>query len=134
ETFTSCILALHQLDGAHVVTVEGLSPDGELSPVQAAMVERHGSQCGFCAPGMVVSLTGALEEDPRADAGAVKRRLTGNLCRCTGYVPILEAALAADRSRLRTLAELYPSRAMVEDLRAPAPVPVLIAQPAAGQP
>lgn len=126
EPLTSCILALHQVDGAHVITVEGLSADGGLNPVQAAMVEHHGSQCGFCTPGMVVALTAALEEHPRADAAAIKRALTGNLCRCTGYLPILEAALAAERSEPRPLADLYPSRVMLDDLQTHVLVPVLI--------
>ena len=75
------------------------------------MVEHHGSQCGYCTPGIVVALTGLLESDPDPDDDALRTALTGNLCRCTGYLPILEAGRSFDRDRHRTLAELYPDPA-----------------------
>ena len=92
RAMNACILFLPQLNGKSVRTVEGLSgPDGELHPVQQAMVEHHGSQCGFCTPGFVMSmatahLNGASDYDDQ---------LAGNLCRCTGYAPIIRAAKAA---------------------------------------
>ncbi|MEQ6250056.1 xanthine dehydrogenase small subunit [Sulfitobacter sp. HNIBRBA3233] len=88
----ACILFLPQLDGKHVTTVEGLSaPDGTLHPVQRAMIDTHGSQCGFCTPGFVVSMaTAHLNGDRDHDTA-----LAGNLCRCTGYAPIIRAAQAA---------------------------------------
>jgi xanthine dehydrogenase small subunit len=93
KALNACILFLPQLDGKAVRTVEGLSgPDGAMHPVQEAMVAHHGSQCGFCTPGFVVSmavahLNGALDHDDQ---------LAGNLCRCTGYAPIVRAAKAAE--------------------------------------
>ena len=85
----ACILFLPQLGGKHVTTVEGLAaPDGTLHPVQTAMIEQHGSQCGFCTPGFVMSMaTAHLNKDTDHDTA-----LAGNLCRCTGYAPILRAA------------------------------------------
>lgn len=92
RALNGCILFLPQINGKHVTTVEGIAaPDGTLHPVQHAMVEHHGSQCGFCTPGFVVSmaaahLNGATDHDVQ---------LAGNLCRCTGYAPIIRAAEAA---------------------------------------
>jgi len=97
EPVCSCILLLGQADGREIVTVEDLTEDGRLHPVQQALVDYHGSQCGFCTPGFVMSLF-ALHHRPGAgplDRGAVNDRLAGNLCRCTGYRPIVDAALAA---------------------------------------
>ena len=105
----ACILFLPQLDGKSVRTVEGISgPDGEPHPVQTAMVDHHGSQCGFCTPGFVVSM---------ATAHAMGRRnfddaLAGNLCRCTGYAPIVRAAEAAASEPVPDwLADSAPERA-----------------------
>jgi xanthine dehydrogenase small subunit len=97
EPVNACILLAAQADGAEVITVEDLAAGNELHPVQQAMVEHHGSQCGFCTPGFVMALF-ALHH--RGDARAVDRQrvndwIAGNLCRCTGYRPIVDAALAA---------------------------------------
>ena len=81
--------------GKEVVTVEHLTRDGDLHPVQKAMSEGHGSQCGFCTPGFVMSLWHGYETGAPTDAGSVADQLAGNLCRCTGYGPILNAAQAA---------------------------------------
>ena len=92
----SCIRFLFQLDGCHVVTVEGLADGPELAPVQQAMVDCHGSQCGFCTPGFVMTLAAACERDAVDPQMADwPQELAGNLCRCTGYVPIVEAAQRA---------------------------------------
>jgi len=89
----SCILFLPMLHGKLVLTVESLQgPDGALHPVQQALVDCHGSQCGFCTPGFVMSLYGAYISLPKRDVQAVNDLLAGNLCRCTGYGPIIEAA------------------------------------------
>jgi xanthine dehydrogenase small subunit len=91
----ACITPLFQLDRAHVVTVEGIGSVDELSPVQRVLVDGHGSQCGYCTPGMVIALTGLFEaSDFRAppDEEALKEAISGNLCRCTGYLQILRAA------------------------------------------
>jgi xanthine dehydrogenase small subunit len=97
EPVNACILFAAQADGAEVITVEDLARDDDLHPVQQAMVDLHGSQCGFCTPGFVMSLF-ALHH--RADAKPVDRQrindwIAGNLCRCTGYRPIVDAALAS---------------------------------------
>jgi xanthine dehydrogenase small subunit len=117
---TSCILTPCQVDGSHVVTVEGVrSPGGELTPIQSAMVEHHGSQCGYCTPGFVMALTGLFESEVEPGEEALRTGLTGNLCRCTGYLPILEAGRSVARSkRHRPLSDLYSDRSMVADLRA----------------
>lgn len=96
EPVNACILLLGQADGAEVLTVEDLADGDMLHPVQAAMVEHHGSQCGFCTPGIVMSLFGLYQDGARpVDRQAVNDTLAGNLCRCTGYRPIVDAALAA---------------------------------------
>ena len=92
ETVTACICFVGSLDGAHVVTIEHLSaPGGRLHPVQQAMVVEHGSQCGFCTPGIVMSLYALWMQEPRPARSQVERALQGNLCRCTGYAPIVRA-------------------------------------------
>ncbi|MGN6489800.1 MAG: xanthine dehydrogenase small subunit [Devosia sp.] len=95
ETVNACIAFVGSLDGAHVVTVEHLSAaNGPLHPVQQAMVDHHGSQCGFCTPGIVMSLYGLWMQDPQPSGFAIEKALQGNLCRCTGYSPIVRAAKA----------------------------------------
>ena len=96
EPINACILLLGQIDGAELVTVEDLAANGELHPVQAAMVNTHGSQCGFCTPGIVMSLFTLYHEGEQPlSRGAANDALAGNLCRCTGYRPIVDAALQA---------------------------------------
>ena len=111
----SCIQAMYQLDGASVVTVEGLALDGALSGVQQAMVVNHGSQCGYCTPGFVVAMAALYESRDRVDEATVRAGLTGNLCRCTGYEPIIKAALAVDGSTEPRLKVRYPSVPGVDD-------------------
>ena len=95
ESVNACIAFVGSLDGAHVVTIEHLSrPDGPLHPVQQAMVEHHGSQCGFCTPGIVMSLYGLWMQKPNPSGAEAEEALQGNLCRCTGYAPIINAAKA----------------------------------------
>ena len=95
KTVNACIQLMGGLDGAHVVTIEHLSRrDGALHPVQQAMVAMHGSQCGFCTPGIVMSLYALWMETPRPTQTEVERALQGNLCRCTGYNPILKAGMS----------------------------------------
>jgi xanthine dehydrogenase small subunit len=98
EAVNACIRFTASLDGCHVVTVEHLSgPDGRLHPVQAAMVEHHGSQCGFCTPGFVMALYALWMENAAPSDDEIETALQGNLCRCTGYAPIVRAAQAATR-------------------------------------
>jgi xanthine dehydrogenase small subunit len=95
ESINGCIAFVGSLDGAHVVTVEHLSAaNGPLHPVQQAMVDFHGSQCGFCTPGIVMSLYGLWMQQPQPNGHAIEKALQGNLCRCTGYSPIVRAAKA----------------------------------------
>jgi len=93
EAFNACILLLGQLEGAELITVEDLADGGALHPVQQAMVDHHGSQCGFCTPGIVMSLFAAYHSGPQTYFSLCDQ-LAGNLCRCTGYRPILTAAQA----------------------------------------
>lgn len=95
EPVNACIRPLASVDGCHVVTIEHLrGPDGGLHPVQRAMVDHHGSQCGFCTPGIVMALYALWMESPHPTEAQVERALQGNLCRCTGYAPIIRAAMA----------------------------------------
>ncbi len=87
----SCLVFAVQADGGRVTTVEGLAPDGELNPIQAAFEAEHGLQCGFCTPGFVVSATALLERNPNPTDDQIREGLSGNLCRCTGYQGILRA-------------------------------------------
>jgi carbon-monoxide dehydrogenase small subunit len=87
----SCLMFAVQAEGAHLTTVEGLAPPGELSPVQDAFREEHGLQCGFCTPGFVVSVHAFLTENPTPSRDEIKEALSGNLCRCTGYQGIIRA-------------------------------------------
>ncbi|MDP3524296.1 MAG: xanthine dehydrogenase small subunit [Hoeflea sp.] len=99
ESVNACIRFVGSLDATHVVTVEHLNrPDGALSAVQQAMVDHHGSQCGFCTPGIVASLHALWLSDPEPTEADIERQLQGNLCRCTGYEPIVKAAVAAAKT------------------------------------
>ena len=99
EPVNACIRLLASLDACHVVTIEHLSaPGGDLHPVQRAMVEEHGSQCGFCTPGIVMALYALWMENPDPSDVEIETALQGNLCRCTGYEPIIRAAHAATRA------------------------------------
>jgi xanthine dehydrogenase small subunit len=118
QPVNSCIQLLAQFDATHVVTVEGLALDGELSVMQQSMVDHHGAQCGFCTPGFVVAMSALYEEKSDWSEGEVKRCLTGNLCRCTGYEPIIKAAMAACGQAGPHLSDLYPAaavRAVIEE-------------------
>ncbi|HEY8594799.1 MAG TPA: xanthine dehydrogenase small subunit [Devosiaceae bacterium] len=98
ESVNACIRFVGSLDACHVVTIEHLSrPGGELHPVQQAMVEQHGSQCGFCTPGIVMSLYALWMRQAAPNVADIEQALQGNLCRCTGYEPIVRAAQSAAR-------------------------------------
>jgi carbon-monoxide dehydrogenase small subunit len=95
EAVRACLMLAVQAEGARVVTVEGLSQDEALTPLQSAFKKHHALQCGFCTPGMITTLHALLSEEPFADEERIRDVLSGNLCRCTGYIPIVEAALEA---------------------------------------
>jgi xanthine dehydrogenase small subunit len=120
----SCIVSMAQLDGAFLLTVEALKLNGRLSVVQEAIVEKHGSQCGYCTPGFAMAMT-ALFEKPCAKLTSqrVKNCLTGNLCRCTGYEPLIEAALAVDQ-QVTSLKERFFTAAREQELIAVKDIPI----------
>ena len=92
QAVRACLMFAVQADGSEVTTVEGIAAeDGELSPVQSAMRECHGLQCGFCTPGFVVSITALLRDNPKPNDVEVREGLSGNFCRCTGYQGIVNA-------------------------------------------
>ena len=87
----SCTIFAAQAEGANITTIEGLAPAGQLHPVQEGFWEKHGLQCGFCTPGMIMNAAYLLEVNPNPTDDEIKHGLDGNLCRCTGYVNIVEA-------------------------------------------
>jgi carbon-monoxide dehydrogenase small subunit len=93
----ACLMLAVQADGATITTVEGLARGGELNPLQEAFWDNHGLQCGFCTPGMLMTATELLEQNPEPDAAEVRECLSGNLCRCTGYDAIVSSVLDAAR-------------------------------------
>jgi len=90
----SCTVLAAQAEGSELTTIEGIAADGELHPVQQAFVDHHGLQCGFCTPGMVLAAIDLIGRHPNPDEATIRRSLRGNLCRCTGYQPIVEAIRA----------------------------------------
>ena len=97
----ACLTLAVQADGRRVDTVEGLAPDGELNDLQKAFRRHHALQCGFCTPGILMSLDAWLETGPEPDETAVRELLSGHLCRCTGYSGIVAAALETAEARRR---------------------------------
>jgi len=98
----ACLMLAVQCDGQEVATVESLAGGGKLNPLQQALQDCHGLQCGFCTPGMLMTLTEFLREHPAPDEAAVRDALTGNICRCTGYQGIVDATLAAAKRMRET--------------------------------
>jgi len=117
---TACIVSMFQLDACHLVTIEGLRVGRELNPIQQSMVSCHGAQCGFCTPGIVVCLYDLMQDGRPIDDQSVRRGLTGNLCRCTGYDSIIRAALQTDRKTLKSIQQLYPPAPILKALAAAA--------------
>jgi carbon-monoxide dehydrogenase small subunit len=95
----SCTMLALEADGAEVTTIEGLAPDGQLHPMQAAFHEHHALQCGFCTPGMIMSALDLVARRPDASEAEIRAWLEGNLCRCTGYHNIVKAVRAAAQAR-----------------------------------
>lgn len=92
----SCTIFVGELDGAEVRTIEDMeNADGSLSPLQKAFQDHHGLQCGYCTPGMIMSLSALLRDNPKPTEAQIRHHLEGNICRCTGYANIVKAALAA---------------------------------------
>jgi carbon-monoxide dehydrogenase small subunit len=95
EPVNSCMVLAVETDGRKIVTVEGLTLEGQLSPLQEAFVDHNAVQCGFCTPGMLMAATALLRRNPHPTEQEIKQALIGNLCRCTGYVRIIDAIQAA---------------------------------------
>ena len=93
----SCLILALEAQGKDILTIEGLVKDGQLHPLQAAFVKHGAIQCGFCTPGMILSAKALLSENPKPTEEEVRKGIAGNLCRCTGYVKIVEAILAASQ-------------------------------------
>ena len=94
QAVKSCMLLAVQADGHAVRTIEGLAPDDELTPLQRSFSEHHALQCGYCTPGMLMSASALLEQNPHPNEEEARKALQGNICRCTGYVNIVEAVVA----------------------------------------
>lgn len=92
----SCLILAIEIEGQNIITVEGISRDG-LSKVQESMIDNNAFQCGFCAPGIIISTTELLDNNPHPTMNEIKEALSGNLCRCTGYLSILEAVQKATK-------------------------------------
>ena len=91
EVVNSCLVPACQAQESTILTVEGLARDGRLDPLQRAFLECGGAQCGICTPGMLIAARALLDENPRPSRDAIKEAIAGNLCRCTGYVKIIDA-------------------------------------------
>ena len=99
EPVNSCMVLAVECDGARIITVEGLSREGRLAPIQEALLRQGGVQCGFCTPGILISSLALLERIPNPSEDDIREALVGNLCRCTGYVSIIESVKEAARLR-----------------------------------
>ena len=99
QAIKSCMMLAVQADGASIRTVEGLAADGELSALQQSFSDHHALQCGYCTPGMLMSASHLLEQNPHPTEDEIRKALQGNICRCTGYVNIVEAVKALGEGR-----------------------------------
>ena len=91
ESVNACLVLAHEADGAEVETIEGLAKDGELHPLQESFIELGAIQCGFCTPGMIMAAKALLDKNPNPSTEEIRQGMRGNLCRCTGYVKIVDA-------------------------------------------
>ncbi len=126
QSLNSCIMPLFLADGSHLITIEGLRENGRLNELQDKMCSFNGAQCGFCTPGIVMALTEMFENKKTVTEKTVKNYLTGNLCRCTGYTPIIEAACAVEPEKLKRVRERYGNKAIENELSKCFKVPVQI--------
>ena len=97
ETVNSCMLLAPQAQGAIITTIEGVSENGKLHPIQKAFIEKGAIQCGFCTPGMVLSAKALLDSSPEPTREEIRKAIAGNICRCTGYTQIIDAVELAAR-------------------------------------
>ncbi len=134
KPINSCITTVAQVDGTSLITVDALHDENGLTPVQKAMIRCHGSQCGFCTPGFVMALSGLVEKKQcqgegttaQLSAQETKNALTGNLCRCTGYQPIIDAAVSIPVSKSARLFDRFSSVGQIEDLKSIRKTPLLL--------
>jgi len=98
----SCLILAPQADGSEIVTIEGLSGENGLHPLQEAFIEHFAIQCGYCTPGMILAAKVLLDDNPQASEEEIRQALQSNLCRCTGYKKIIEAVLAARDKRIES--------------------------------
>ncbi|POZ91234.1 (2Fe-2S)-binding protein [Petrotoga halophila] len=97
ELVTSCLVLAYQADGAEIITIEGLGFEDKIDPIQEAYIETGAVQCGFCTPGFIISTKKLLEENPNPTDEEIRRGLSGNICRCTGYQKIIDAVKLASK-------------------------------------
>jgi carbon-monoxide dehydrogenase small subunit len=97
EPVNSCLVLAVECDGVEIITVEGLAQDSQLDPIQEAIMEAGGVQCGFCTPGILISARALIDRNPNPSVSEIKAALVGNLCRCTGYLRIIDAVQKAAR-------------------------------------
>jgi carbon-monoxide dehydrogenase small subunit len=102
EPVNSCLVLAAECDGAKITTIEGLAHDGRLDPIQTAMIEAGGVQCGFCTPGILISSRALLDRSPDPGEEKIREALVGNLCRCTGYIRIIQAVKEAAKINVAT--------------------------------
>jgi len=100
EAVNSCLVILEQAHGQEVITIEGLAPPGELHPLQQAFIETGAVQCGYCTPGMILSAKALLDQNPHPTRAEIRRGLSGNICRCTGYQKIVDAVELAASGKI----------------------------------
>ncbi len=98
KAVTSCLVLAGSAEGSHVTTIEGVGSNGELDPIQQAILDNHALQCGFCTPGFILSAKALLDEKKDATKDEIRRAISGNLCRCTGYEQLVEAIYEAAQS------------------------------------
>jgi aerobic carbon-monoxide dehydrogenase small subunit len=110
----SCTMFAVQVDGAEIRTVEGLEQNGELHPVQEGFYQEHGLQCGFCTPGMMMTAVALLGQNPDPSEDEIRRAISGNLCRCTGYVNIVKSIQYAGRKMRTAQTQPVPAAASAE--------------------
>jgi carbon-monoxide dehydrogenase small subunit len=98
EAYLSCVMLAVDAGGKDILTIEGLAEGGELHPLQSSFVEKGGLQCGFCTPGMILTAKAILNEEENPTEDVIKRKMAGNLCRCTGYKKVVEAIMSVNES------------------------------------
>ena len=101
EAYLSCVMLAVDASGKEIMTIEGLAEGGDLHPLQSAFVENGGLQCGFCTPGMILTAKAILDEEEQPTEDVIKRKMAGNLCRCTGYKKIVEAVMSVNETKLK---------------------------------